>query len=405
MAQRDEVYYNSIGVYVGPVWQGVFQSTGFHLVTGFTQGTTGNFTGTNSAGAFNLLNPLDRLQNLSTSYDLPKREMVQLGQMAAFAREIVDPPNIKASFNYYLTNGVNEYRLGLPIAGNIPMLSGILNNTSADFNLFQQISAEGVDAQGDINTIAQFVECLGNCYINNIGFKAAVGGVGEGSISLEGSNYVVYSGGGLNYIPSIDPELGVINQTWEFKLPEPYTGQDTLSNQPTVLKYGDITLNLTQATNIPGALINDGGGYAGCHLQSFDISIPTNLEAINELGTKYPYARRPRPPINAKIRVSAIVADMQTGNLANYISQCSNNEFNLWINMYACSGTTRANVLNYQFNGVSVDSQSFSVAVGNKKTLDLEMTCPIGSATDTQHQGYISGSHIISQYNGGPYYY
>jgi len=401
---RIEQFYNSIGLFVGPSNNGFLSSTGYTFLTGFLQGTTGNYTGANSG--WNMLNSLSRLQNLSTSYDLPKREMVQLGQMGAFSREIIDPPVVKMSFNYLLTNGVNEYRLGFPINGSTAFLSGILSSNSSDMSYYQMIQNEGVDADGATNILGVWTEAIGNGYISEIGFKAAVGGVAEGSVSIEGANYYVYSGVS-GFIPSVDPVLGTPNTTWQFALPLPETGQDTLSNQPTVLKYGDITLNMGSLTGTnagPGVLWNnDIYGDSACHLQSFDISVPLNLEAINELGSKFPYARRPRPPINIKLKISAIMADYQTGNLANYLAQCGGQEFPIYINFNSCSGTVKANVMNFQFNGASLDSQDFSVAIGNKKMVNASFTIPVGAYNDPTHNFFFSGSHIVQTTLGYSY--
>ena len=368
---RRELLYQSQSLAVGPS-----PCTGQH----FTSGNSGQ----------NLIRELFRIEKYGNNFPIPKRDVIQLGQYAAFARVQVDAPTPTWEIEYYTNNGVNEQRMGFPIDGVTPMLSGILANTLDDHNYFGLIVSEGTDAMGDNNTDTQYVECLGNGYVNSIKWRAAVGDFGMTTVGIEGSNYVLYSGSTGNSVPSIDPNVGTANTTWNFTFPEPAVSGDS-PNMPTVLKYGDITMNLSGLNVGLGAIWT---GTNAAHLQSFELTVPITREAILQLGNKFPYGRVARGPINAQLSITAILNELQTGSLLNLVNQCSVGEFAIGLNYNACSGSTYANVFNINIVGASLDSESFSIGVGQRKTVTANFTCPIGSWNDNNHQITLSGSHI-----------
>lgn len=370
---RSELYYNNQALFVGPT-----PCTGQH----FTSGNSGQ----------NLIRELFRITKYNNSFDIPKEDVVQLGQLAAFARVQNSAPNPKWDIEFYTNDGVNEQRLGFPIDGATALLSGILTSLSDDKNYFGLISAEGVDSDGDTNTSAQYVECMGNGYVSNIRYSAAVGGFSMCSVSVEGSNFAVYSGSTGLTIPAVDPVQGTIVSTWNFTIPEPAVSGDSPS-MPTVLKYGDITVNMGSTTGLIGAIFASGPNAA--HIQSFDLSVPIPREAILQLGNKYPYARKIRPPFNAVLSISAIQNEHFTGNLYNVINSCAINEYPIYINFNACSGSTFANVFNITCLGASLDSEDFSISAtqGGKKMVTAKFTIPMGGINDVAHQIFLSGTH------------
>lgn len=365
--QRDEVRYQSVAVFAGPS-----PATGFH----FSSGNSGD----------NLVKQLHRVDTLSDDFDIPRENVTQFGQLRPFSREIIESPTPTFNFEYYLTNGVNESRLGLDINGAISTISGILNGTQDERNYYALYVPEGNDAVGFTDRSQHVVVGLGNGFVTSFEFTAAVGEFARGSVAVEGANYRIYTGSQDLEIPAIDPTDGTDIENVFFTIPNAVSG---VANQPKVIKYGDVNLDLSDTAGLLGATL-DGNGKA--NLQSFTLSIPLDREKLDRLGSSFAYARKINFPIEANLTVEALVADLNTGNLASYIRSCADAEYDFDIDLRACiNNSTKQDVMKFLIRGATLDSQSFSLSVGDRRTVSIPFTVTIGAPQDPKGI-FISGS-------------
>src|SRR5690606_17085751 len=126
--------------------------------------------------------------------------------------------------------------------------------------------------------------------------------------------------------------------------------------------------------------------------QSFTLSIPLTREPLNRLGSSFAYARKITFPIEATLSVEAIVADLNTGNLADLIASCTQDKYDFNIEMKACVGSNKEDVFNIGIKGAELDEQSFSLSVGDRKTVTINFTIPIGGPQDITNGIFFSGS-------------
>jgi hypothetical protein len=364
---RDEIIYQSVALFVGPT-----PATGFH----FSSGNSG----------VNHVRQLHRVDTLNDSFDIPSEEIPQFGQLRSFSREIIDSPTPTFEFEYYLTNGINEKRMGFDISGTTSLISGILNGTQDEKNYFALFVPEGNDAVGFTDDAQHVTVGLGNGFLSNIEFSANVGEFARASVSVEGSNYDIIAGSELIEIPAVNPADGEKIDGVFATIPDATSG---VAGMPKVIKYGDVTLDLSSAANLMGATL---AGEGSAHIQGFTLSIPLEREALNRLGTKFAYARKINFPVTATLNLEAIVSDLNTGSLADIVNKCSVDEFNFDIHLRACVANDKQNVMKFLVRGATLDAQNFSLSVGDRRTVSIPFQISIGGPQDTKGI-YISGSY------------
>lgn len=366
---RDEVKYQSSIVYVGPS-----PATGFH----FSSGTSG----------VSLVQQLHRVDTFNDAFDIPRENVTQFGQLRPFAREVVDSPTPTFDFEYYLTNGINEERLGLVIDGQTSCISGILNGTQDEKNYFGLFVPEGNDAVGFNDRTQHIVVGLGNGFINNLEFTASVGEFARASVSVEGANYTIQTGSSGIAVPAINTANGTKIVGVNYALPPATSGE---AGMPKVIKYGDVTLDLSDAVGLLGATL-DGAGSA--HLQSFSLNIPLDREPLNRLGTQFAYSRKINFPIEASLTLEANVAELNTGNLIDIINSCNEQTYDFEVGLRACvTNSSKNDVMKFIVKGATLDSESFSLGVGDRRTVSIPFTVLLSGPQDTERGVFISGSH------------
>lgn len=363
MAIRKRIIYQSEAVLVGPS-----PATGVH----FDNPT-------------NYVQELTRVQSASNSFQITHQDINQFGQLAAYSREIIDSPTVNADINYYVTNGGNENKLGFVTNGQVSAISGFLNKTTDERNIFVLDVGEGSDAVNNTEARANHViTAIGNAFISNYSVDGAVGQIPSANVTFEALNINYEKGSSGNYVPAIIPESGIQYTGQSYVLPIP-TG--TTAGEPSALRPGDITL---EVYNPLGATMSGDGS---AHIQSFSLSVPIGREALDRLGSKFSFSREITFPVTVTLNVTANVSDITTGNLADYL--CIDEDINAKIIMKepSCGTNVGANALTYELRGAKLDSQSQSLALGSNKTVDLSFSAQLGGPEDLDRGLFISGSY------------
>jgi hypothetical protein len=329
---------------------------------------------------------LKRVQSANYSFTINRQDVNQFGHLGRLDSIALEAPTVSLDFSYYLTDGENERLLGFITDGKHQSLSGIMTRTQNEFgnNYFILTVPEGRDAVlGDqqVTDEQKTVIGLGNGYITDYSVEASVGSFPTVSVTVEGMN--IKSDVGTDWVvqPAIDPTDGTLNCTRCFFLPPSASGDGE-----SVLKPGDITIDLKDSALISKQISGKKIGYGpedkgSAHIQSFTLSTPLGRTDLQRLGSSYAYAKEIDFPVTCTLTVNALVADLKDGNLLDRL--CAE-KVDLQIKIQnpqcpiKCDPNEQANAIVFDFNQAVLDSESFSSAIGDNKSVDLTFTTQIG---------------------------
>lgn len=341
---------------------------------------------------------LKRVQNANYSFTINRQDVNQFGQLARIDSVILESPTVSMDFSYYLTDSENERLLGMSTDGAFQSLSGIMTRTQNEYgnNFFILTVPEGRDAvKGDLSSqdSDKTVISAGNVYITDYSIEGSVGSFPTASVSLEALNIKSDVGAEFKPLPAIDSQDGTKICDTCFVLPPAESGDGT-----SVLKPGDITIDLKDAGLLSKQMSGDSLGYGvedkgSAHIQSFTISTPMGRTALQRLGNSYAFAKEIDFPVTCTLSVNALVSDLKDGNLVDLMCGGS---YDLKVKMQdpqcvGCDASETDAALIIDFKGAVLDSESFSSAIGDNKTVDLTFSTQIGGPEDNTVGVFISG--------------
>ena len=70
---------------------------------------------------------------------------------------------------------------------------------------------------------------------------------------------------------------------------------------------------------LPSAAPEEDYNKGSCHVQSFSIDVPVGRTALQRLGSPYGYTKVVDYPVTINVSVSAILADLKKGNVADLL--------------------------------------------------------------------------------------
>lgn len=350
---------------------------------------------------------LTRVQSANYNFDITRQDVNQFGQLARIDALVLQSPTVSLDFSYYPTDGSNEKALGFFVTNSgasdsINFASGQMGASSGQ-NFYIVTSEEG----SDINTLSanagyklagKSVIAIGNGFLSNYTFNAAVGQLPTASITVEGLNMRssnIVSGNGLdgratgNHAPSpsINPELGVSKNLTGYLLdPIEATGGAYIS----ALRPGDITLDFASYDGGTSSPISKLVGDGGINIQNASLTIPLSRTPIERLGSRFAFARVVDFPIVATLNVSAVVSDATAKNLADMLDD--NTKRTVILKMKKPDGSG-VDAMVFSFKGSQLKSESFSSSIGANKTVDLVFETQVGGPSDQNNGIYLSGIH------------
>jgi hypothetical protein len=384
---------------------------------------------------------LKRVQSANYNFSIERQDVNQFGQLARIDALVLQSPTVSLDFTYYPTDGFNEKALGFyvqntakgdEVVGNFA--SGQMGNSSGQ-NFYIVTSAEGTDLNTQLPTQFTYVTgsatgtgyhtplqgkdviAIGNGFLTNYTFNAAVGNLPTVNVTIEGlnmrsSSYEYQSGvvtgfntgvvphlffygtgatsGHIDGVasPAINPvsgtEIGISGTL-------PYPSESTGSNIISALRPGDISMDFSSyiGEGIEASPISSLDGTSSINIQSASISIPLSRTPIERLGSRFAFARVVDFPIVATLNVSAILNEVETKSLARMLDD--NDKRTITLTIKKPSGTEKA--LIFQFKGSQLQSESFSSSIGANKTVDLVFQTQIGGPSDTNNGIYLSGTY------------
>jgi hypothetical protein len=270
---------------------------------------------------------------------------------------------------------------------------------------------------------------IGNAGLTSYSVEAAVGGFPTVSFAAEGLNMNftdvtqvgVAAATGPNsdrkapyYISGLSPAINPIDGSRyedDIALPAPTgSASDTSAGSVSVLRPGDLRLFLSKQVDkaIGTAATSTSMGkpdYAGvdiadAHIQSFSISFDLARSPIEQLGNKFAYARLIDFPVTLSMGIDAVVSDLTTGSLAEIVDCDELFDARIQLGSPDCGTQTEAQrqryaAANYIVKGIKLDSQSFSLGMGDNKTVSLAFSTQIGGPEQSGLGLFMSGYYKV----------
>lgn len=374
---------------------------------------TGVFLHPASGSYNNLVQQIHRVQSANYSFSINRTDVNTFGKLARIDAIALEPPTVNLDFSYYPTDGFNERNLGFHVQGAnskgygmsklaLNAASGHLQDDSAGRNFYIITTPEGTDAFNTTRAISErSVIGLGNGYLSDYSLDASVGSIPSASVTVEMFNAKSDVGASGIEIPGVTLDDGkAITGTQvtvghhedlrgDSQGATPSTGDVTA----TALRPGDVTMKIPETLSI----FADVSGEGSVHIQNMSLSLPLARSPIDRLGTRFAFSRVVDFPVVASLSVSALMSDVGSGNLANIIDSCDEEDIQIIMKSNASCGAGEAkDAMIIDFKGARIDSESISSDIGSNKTVDLTFTTQIGGPEDKTHGVFISGANRTS---------
>jgi hypothetical protein len=401
---RNRIIYNSKTLLIQP------NATGW--ATGTITGSTTFLTGT-------YLQVLPRIQSLNYSAAINRKDINQINKLARIDSVAIDSPTVSLSYDYYLTDGINERLLGFNIANTndnktqvnptTSALSGILEDLQGN-NYYILTTDEGEDATNtnfsQITGGALTCVGIGNGFISNYSIDCSVGNIPTASVQVEGFNARTdYNATG--FAGGLSPAIDIVNAT---KLAAAYnyglTLTGTVGGTPTgnifatandltsvsALLPGGITLTLPDASGMTSI-----SGANSCHIQRFAVSVPLSRTVLKRLGNTFGYSRSINVPINIDVTIEAIVSELKNVNIFDMLTSAAQTN-TLQIALNDSNGVPK---MNFSVKGCVYRSESYSNSIGPNETVTITYQAQVGSFSDTANGLFVSGAYRTNAYTSG----
>jgi len=372
----------------------------------------------------NLVRQLHRVQSANYNFTVNRTDVNVFGQLARIDSIALEPPTVNLDFTYYPTDGFNERALNFYVkhdnsnpAVNVDSSRNVSKNSAtphldpanvAGQNFFILTTPENTDA---VNTTTansnKSVIGLGNGFLSDYTFEASVGSFPTVSSTIELYNAKSDIGTTGVAIPGVDTVDGTSVKNVNYTLGHASSNRGDLKGANastgdfgettlTVLRPGDITLTFPDELG----LISKLNGEGSFHVQSISLSLPLSRTPIERLGSRFAFTRPVDLPITATMSVSALLADIEEGNLATLIDDCDTYDVTVAIKGTQCGTTDKINAFKFQFKGAKLDSESISSDIGSNKTVDLTWTTQLGGIEDIANGIFFeaANNNTLSEY-------
>jgi hypothetical protein len=338
---------------------------------------------------------LKRVQSYGWSDEIARTDVLQLGELSRVGSIVTSPPTVSFDLSYILTDGEVERALGFYVQNPNSLSQANFASghavTSSGINLYVVEASEGIDINNETSLSGKAVLGIGNCFLNNYSLEAAVGSFPTVSVSFDAANIngdLYYHQGAVTGTnsPAVDLVNGqALAQNTGVRLPLPTTGTG-----PIALRPGDISItwgNLTGTASGLASPMHNLNGIDGIRVQNLSLSLPLSRTPIEQLGSRFPFARPVDFPVTATLSVSAIANEQVKRNLAAYLDDTSTNDITININQ-----PNGAAAMIYTLKGCQFDSESSSVDIGSNRTVDLTFSAQLGAPNTTNKGVFVSGS-------------
>jgi len=305
---------------------------------------------------------LTRVQSVNYSFSVGRTDVNQFGELAAIDRVILEQPTVSMDFSYILHGRSNEAALGFnTTSSTTSMIADIIAGTGDKSDYFISLADEGVDAAGPLGgtTIESNIK-IPSGFITSYSASGSVGEFPTATVNIE----------------ALDMKIGKSHdEQTNVNAKNASTEENTASY---VLRPGEIDLD-----------IRAFGGVV--HLQSFTLTVDLTREAINRLGTNFPFARVISFPLNATLSAEGILSKDDESATNNSLAHLVDDDTSMGDLAVDCKsqGTGHIGGIKYIMKKAKLDSYSYTSSIGANKAVSMDWSVPIGSESQTDRGVFI----------------
>ena len=122
-------------------------------------------------------------------------------------------------------------------------------------------------------------------------------------------------------------------------------------------------------------------------IQSYNISFDLGRTPLEKLGSKFAFAREIDFPVTITASVEANVGDLTTGNLASVVT--ADEDYDIFVRLKNKENTSV--IVDYHIKKAKLDSEEFSSAVGDNKSVTLNFSAQVGGPSQNDIGFFMSG--------------
>lgn len=422
---RNRIIYQSKALFIAPNATGVQTAPSTAATPSDAKSDVSVSAGEFYAGS-GLAYKLDRVQNCNFSFTINRQDINEFGRLARLATIANEPPTVTLDYSYYITDGLNERLMGFNFGGtevgkagypnwdtnmvtNAGALSGFLAEDQGQ-NYYIITVNEGEDVVGaSLGDTTDSVIAIGNGFVTNYEFTAAVGEIPTASVTVEGFNIKSDVGAGnvsadgfSGVSPAVRTDQSPANTFGTSDYHRYYKiGSGLVSSTAgtgavaiSALRPGDIVLTTDNNAVNEDTFVKVDGTDDSVRIQSFSFTIPLARTTLSRLGTFFGYAKVIEVPLNMDVTINAMVNELVDKNLFNVL--CGDQpKKNFTITLYKCAdiGETPSAAISYAFRGAILTSENHTLDIGGNEMVDLTYSIQIGGANDTGNGLFMSGSY------------
>ena len=310
---------------------------------------------------------LKRVQSVNYSFSVGRTDVNQFGELAAIDRVILEQPTVTMDFSYILHGTGNETALGFDVGdSNTSMISNIIKGAGATpvvdkLQYHVALAAEGADAATG-QAIKSNIK-IPDGFITSYSASGSVGEFPTATVNLE----------------ALDMKIGASHED-QLDVTSNAASSETGNTSSYVLRPGEIELDIYAF-----------GGIV--HLQSFTLTVDLTREAINRLGTNFPFARVISFPLNATLSAEGILSkddDAATDNSLDKLVSGDSAIDELVVDCKSQAGSSQMGGIKYTMKQAKLDSYSYTSSIGANKAVSMDWSVPIGSSTQTDRGVFIA---------------
>jgi len=439
---RNRVIYQSQALFIAPSATGAQVSGVGSAGTGPKSDPYGPISTGELGSGISLLKKMDRIQSCNFNFTLNRQDVNEFGKLARIDTLVTEPPTVGLDFSYYVTDGYNERLMGFNLTGlgagvtdnnmstgplGAQSISGLLQDLQGNnFYILTVEDGEDVVGQNDVLSPTSTVVSIGNGFITDYSFEAAVGGLPTATVTVEafniktdaniapvsvstssapassevGSNATFISGHSpavnLFTTPAVKFDDIASGKAYKLDYSRDFTGSDysslnfigftTGNSTVSALRPGDITIEFPSGNG--GVAIS---GANSAHIQSFSFSIPLTRTILQRLGSVFGYTRVVDVPINMELSISAIVSELKALNLFDTMADTTKYDFAVVLNDTDSNSPNPK--MRYEIKNAQLVSETYSEAIGDNQSVDITYTVQLGGANDTTAGVFMSGSY------------
>ena len=326
--------------------------------------------------------PLERVQSLSYSIEIPRADVSQAGKAGLVGSPILQNPQVDGEISYLCGSFRNEKSIGLNFnynstnAGdslantfNTSLISGFSSTENRNLdrkNIYVSLAEEGVDVVDNVNGITS-VAGFSKCYINRWTSKGSVNSMVQNSVSFTACDIQYFNSTGTINMPVINFKKTRNLATQKVVLPTyEATGVSVLSPR-------DIELSITK---LDDSNIDDIGiSFNDVKIQEFTLELNLQRRGIESIGYRIPLDYELVSPVTATLSVNGLVANSATGSVFALLND--DERYNVELNMYSflncVSGApSERNISNkYIMKKARLDRAAYASSIGDNKTVGL----------------------------------